>query len=215
MGNFPGQRANQTSGPAGTACSKILFTNDALANTFREKRYCKLFSQETLLPDVLVAAQKFVTLDGGNHADGALIARLGSLNASEATHAHGACEGDLVRQGEKNFDGRAFPDVLGKEEVNTAGTHVAGLGGGFAHRRTGGPAHGEGQAHLKALGGTAFGAAQRETSCLRGKCSREGGLWTIGLRVQKGFGVEKYECTRTGTGRAVARRQGEELTGVS
>jgi hypothetical protein len=150
-----------------------------------------------LVPDVLVAAEKFVALNGGNDADGTRVARLGPLNAAQATHADGTCEGDLVRQSQKDFDGRAFPDVLGKEKVYTAGTHVAGFGGSFANRRTGSPAHGEGQAHLKALGGTAFGAAQRETSWLKGKCSREGGAGTIELRVQKSFAGEKYECTRT------------------
>jgi hypothetical protein len=60
---------------------------------------------------------------------------------------------------------------------------------------------------LKALGRSAFGAGQGETSCLKDKCSREPGLWTIELRVQKGLALEKYECTRTGMGRKVVRRQ--------
>jgi hypothetical protein len=135
----------------------------------------KFHSQKMLVPDVLVAAEKLVALDGGNHADGALVARLGPLNAAKATHAHGTCEGDLVGQSQKDFDGRAFPEVLGKEEIHTAGTHVAGLGGSFANGRTGGPAHGEGQAHLKALGGTAFGATQRETSWLKESVAGSGG----------------------------------------
>jgi hypothetical protein len=50
------------------------------------------------------AAQEFVALDGGNYANGAGIARLGALNAAEAAYAYGACQGDLVRQGQKNFN---------------------------------------------------------------------------------------------------------------
>jgi len=156
IGNFLEQHADCTSGPAGTACSKILFA-------------------KKLLPDVLVVAEKLVALDGGNHADGTFVSRLGPLNAAKATHADGTCEGDLVRQSQKDFDGRAFPEVFGKEEVHTAGTHVAGFGGSFANRRTGGPAHGEGQAHLKALGRSAFGAVQRETSWLKESVAGSGG----------------------------------------
>jgi hypothetical protein len=35
-----------------------------------------------------VAAKEFVALDGGNHADGALFARLGALHAAKATDAY-------------------------------------------------------------------------------------------------------------------------------
>jgi hypothetical protein len=51
-----------------------------------------------------VAAQEFIALDGGNYADGAFIARLGALDAAEAAYADGSCQGDLVRQGQKNFN---------------------------------------------------------------------------------------------------------------
>ena len=52
-----------------------------------------------------VAAQELVALDGGDYADGTFVARLGALHAAEAAYADGACQSDLVGQGEKNFNG--------------------------------------------------------------------------------------------------------------
>jgi hypothetical protein len=60
------------------------------------------FSKKTLL--FLFAAQEFVALDGGNYANGAFIARFRALDAAEAAYAHGTRQGDLVRQGQKNFN---------------------------------------------------------------------------------------------------------------
>src|SRR5258708_39888954 len=71
-----------------------------------------------------VTAKEFVALDGGNHADGAFFARLGALHAAEAADAYGSGQSDLIGKGQKNLNGRAFPDVLGKEEVATAGAAV-------------------------------------------------------------------------------------------
>src|ERR1700674_4862412 len=71
-----------------------------------------------------VATKKFVALDGGNHADRAFFARLGALHAAQAADAYGSGEGDLVGKGQKNLHGRAFPDILGKEERDTAGADV-------------------------------------------------------------------------------------------
>jgi hypothetical protein len=69
---------------------------------------------------VFVAAEKFVALNRGDDANGAFIARLGALNAAEAAHANRTSQRDFVREGEKNFDGRAFAYVLGKKEIDTA-----------------------------------------------------------------------------------------------
>jgi hypothetical protein len=71
-----------------------------------------------------VATKKFVALDGGNHADRAFLSRLGALHAAEAADAYGSGQSDLVGKGQKNLHGRAFPDILRKEEVDTAGTDV-------------------------------------------------------------------------------------------
>jgi hypothetical protein len=81
------------------------------------------FRSQTSLP-IFVAAKEFVALDGGNHADGAFFARLGALHAAEAADAYGPGESDLVGKSQKNLNGRAFPDILGKEKVDTAGTNV-------------------------------------------------------------------------------------------
>jgi len=43
-----------------------------------------------------VAAQKFVALNSGDHANLAFVARLRALNASQAAHAHWAGQGDFV-----------------------------------------------------------------------------------------------------------------------
>jgi hypothetical protein len=109
---------------------------------------------------VILTAEKFVALDGGDYADGAFVAGLGALNAAEAAHADRTGQSDFVRKGEKNFDGRAFPDVLGKEEVNTARRDVAGFGASFAYSGAGGPADGEREPHLEALSRAAFGTGQ-------------------------------------------------------
>ena len=71
-----------------------------------------------------VATKEFVALDGSNHADRAFFARLGALHAAKAADAYGAGQGDLVGKSQKNLNGRAFPDILGKEEVDTAGADV-------------------------------------------------------------------------------------------
>ena len=112
------------------------------------------------LPRVFFAAEKFVPFDRGDNADGAFVARLGPLNAAEAAHANGPSQGDFVWQGQKNFDGRAFPDVFGKKEVDTARTDVAGFGAGLANRGARSPTDGERQPHLEALSCAAFGTGQ-------------------------------------------------------
>src|SRR5713226_1896423 len=71
-----------------------------------------------------VAAKELVALNGGNHADGAFIAGLGALHAAEATDPYRPGQSNLVGQGQKNLNGRAFPDILGKKEVDTAGADV-------------------------------------------------------------------------------------------
>jgi hypothetical protein len=79
-------------------------------------------SRNSLL--LFVAAKEFVSLDGGNHADGSFVARLGALHAAEAADANGSGQSDLVGKGQKNLNGRAFPDILGKKEIDTAGADV-------------------------------------------------------------------------------------------
>jgi len=71
-----------------------------------------------------LAAKEFIALNGGHHADGAFFAGLGALYAAEAPDTYGSGQSNLVRQGEKNLDGRAFLDILGKKEVDTAGADV-------------------------------------------------------------------------------------------
>src|SRR5438445_7906729 len=66
---------------------------------------------------LLLAAEKLVPLNGGDHAYRAFFARLGALHAPEAAYAHGASQGNFVRQGQQNFNGRAFFDIFGAEEI--------------------------------------------------------------------------------------------------
>src|SRR4029077_2919429 len=73
---------------------------------------------------VFVAAQKFVALDRGHYANGALVARFGALNASEATNPDGSCKCDFIRQGQEDFDRRTFLYILGQEEVDPTGADV-------------------------------------------------------------------------------------------
>jgi len=63
-----------------------------------------------------VAAQEFVALDGGNYADGAFVTRLRALDAAEAAYTDGPCQSDLVGQGEKNFNGRAFLHIFWRKK---------------------------------------------------------------------------------------------------
>jgi len=79
-------------------------------------------SRSSLL--VFLAAKEFVALNGSNHTDGAFFARLGALHAAEATDAYWSGQSNLVGQGQKNLNRRAFPDILGKKEVDTAGTDI-------------------------------------------------------------------------------------------
>ena len=79
-------------------------------------------SRNSLL--IFVAAKEFVALNGGNHANCAFFARLGALHAAEAADPYRSGQSDLVRKGQKNLNGRAFPDILGKEEVDAAGADV-------------------------------------------------------------------------------------------
>jgi hypothetical protein len=79
-------------------------------------------SRNSLL--IFVAAKEFVALDGGNHADGAFFARLGALYPTEAPDAYWSGQGDLVGEGQKNLNGRAFPNILRKKEIDTAGADV-------------------------------------------------------------------------------------------
>jgi hypothetical protein len=109
---------------------------------------------------VFLAAEKFVALDRGDYADGAFVAGFGALHAAEAAHTDRTSHGDFVREGQKNFDGRAFPDVLGKKEVDTARRDVAGFGASFANRGAGRPTDGEREPHLEALRRAAFGTGQ-------------------------------------------------------
>src|SRR5712692_9989068 len=71
-----------------------------------------------------VAAKDLVELNGGNHADGAFIAGLGALHAAEATDPYRSGQSNLVGEGQKNLNRRAFPDILGKKEVDNAGADV-------------------------------------------------------------------------------------------
>jgi hypothetical protein len=151
----------------GTCCASRLFVMRlrfiaaALGLTVRAATPLLLQkSGERLLRVVFLTAEKFVALDGGDNADGAFVAGLGALHAAEAAHADRPSQSDFVREGEKNFDGRAFPDVLGKKKVNTARRDVAGFGASFAYSGAGGPADGEREPHLEALSRAAFGTGQ-------------------------------------------------------
>jgi hypothetical protein len=140
-------------------CDCVFFTA-ALAFAVRAATPLLLQKSGERLLRVVLAAEKFVALDRGDYADGAFVAGLGALHAAEAAHADRASQCDFVREGEKNFDGRAFPDVFGKKEVDTARRDVAGFGASFAHSGAGGPADGEREPHLEALRRAAFGTGQ-------------------------------------------------------
>src|SRR6266852_6313658 len=111
---------------------------------------------------VFFAAQEFVALDRGHYANGTFVARFSALNASEATNADGSGKGDFIRQGQEDFDRRAFFYVLGQEEVDPARADVPRFRAGFSSRGTSRPADGKRKAHLKALCGAAFGPVQRK-----------------------------------------------------
>ena len=119
-------------------------------------------TKESLL--LFVSAQKFVALDGGYDTDGFVVARLGALYPAEATYTNRTGHGDLVGERQKDLNGGAFLDVLGKVEVDPAGANVAGFGAGFSNRGAGGPADGEGEPHGEALSCAAFRPGQGKTS---------------------------------------------------
>jgi len=100
------------------------------------------YSEKTLLR-VFVAAEEFVAFDRGDDANGAFVARLGALDATEAAHAYRTRQGDFVRQGQENFDGRAFTDVFGKKKVNATRTDVTRFGACLANRGARSPPDGE------------------------------------------------------------------------
>jgi len=108
------------------------------------------------------AAKEFVALDSGDYADGAFIAGLGALHAAKATDAYRSGQSNLVGQGQKNLDRRAFPNILGKKEVDTAGADVPRLGAGLTNRGSCSPTDSERQPHGKALGSAAFGTSQSD-----------------------------------------------------
>src|SRR6202008_4692129 len=105
-------------------------------------------------------AKKLVALDRGDYTHGAFFARLGALHAAKAADAHGAGHGNFVGQGQENLDRRAFFDVLGKIEIDTARANVPRFGAGFADGSARRPANREWQPHAKALCGAAFGTRQ-------------------------------------------------------
>src|SRR5438034_7702466 len=109
---------------------------------------------------VFVAAKEFVALDGRNHADGAFITRFGALHAAKAADPYRSSHGNFVGKRQKNLDGRAFLDILGKKKVDAARADVPGLSAGLANGGTGCPANGQGQPHGKTLSGAAFGTRQ-------------------------------------------------------
>ena len=146
---------------------------------------------------IFVAAKKFVAFDGGDYADGAFVTRFGALHAAQATDADGAGHGDLVGQSEQDFDGGAFLNVFGEEEVDTAGADVAGFRAGLTDGDAGGPANRKGQAHGEALSGASFGASQGKPPLIECKVYPGKAQGTIGLRVQKEARYGKYCCTRT------------------
>src|ERR1700730_10803676 len=79
---------------------------------------------------IFVAAQEFVPLDGRHDANRALVARFRPLNSSEATDPDRSREGNFIRQGQQDFDWRAFFYILGQEEVDPARADVPRFGAG-------------------------------------------------------------------------------------
>src|SRR5205823_5377451 len=73
---------------------------------------------------------------------------------------------------------------------------VAGFRAGFSHSGSGGPPDGEGKAHLKALGGAAFGAVHNDASSMKIECSLARGPGTIELGIQNGLRPARYGRTR-------------------
>src|SRR5262249_56155414 len=79
------------------------------------------------LAGVVGAAQKFVALDGRDHADGTFVSGLGALHAAQTANANRSCESNFIRQGQKNLDGRTLFHVLGQEEVHATRPDIARL----------------------------------------------------------------------------------------
>src|SRR5258708_11048716 len=113
---------------------------------------------------VFAAPQEFVALDRRHYANRALVPRFRALDASEATHPDRPGKRDFIRQGQQNFNRRAFLYILGQEKVDSAGADVPHFPACFSHCSPTLPADGKRKAHLKALRGAAFGPGQRETS---------------------------------------------------
>jgi hypothetical protein len=148
--------------PASFSCQEIvpatsLLPGKSLAEILAGKKSQRLVS-------FFVAAQEFVALNGRDYANLAFIAGFRALNASQATHAHWAGQSDFVGQGQQDFDGGAFLDILGEQEIDAAGANVARFGAGFADGRACGPAHGQWQTHLETLGGATLGPVQSGAS---------------------------------------------------
>jgi hypothetical protein len=105
---------------------------------------------------VVFATEKLVAFDGGDNADCTFIARFGALNAPEATDLYRSGKSNFVGESEQDLDGGPFLHILGKKEVNPAGTDVSGFRAGLSNCSSRGPSHGKWQPHAKSLGGAAF-----------------------------------------------------------
>jgi hypothetical protein len=155
------------------------------------------FSREQRLLRFVAVPQKLIPFYRGDNSNGILVARFGPLYAAQAAYPHWARQGDLVREGEKNFNGWPFLHILGKKEVHSAAAYVAGFGGSFTNGRPRSPTNGKREPHGKPLGSAAFWAGQDRPPSMK-DWVYAGIAWrTIGLGVQILSRWKKYESTTT------------------
>jgi hypothetical protein len=83
------------------SCAAIAFFFTAALGAFAVGAATPMLLQKSgeRLLRVILTAEKFVALDGGDYADGAFVAGLGALNAAEAAHTNRTSQSDFVREG--------------------------------------------------------------------------------------------------------------------
>ncbi len=70
----------------------------------------------SVLRDVFVAAQKFVSFNLSNHSDSAWFLAFGSFDAAEAPDLNGSGKRDFMWQRQENLHRRAVGDLLGRKK---------------------------------------------------------------------------------------------------
>jgi hypothetical protein len=118
--------------------------------------YRNPFSREQRFLRFVAVPQKLIPFYRGDDSNRIFVARFGPLYAAQAAYPYRARQGDLIREGEKNLNGRPLLHIFGEKEVHPARANIAGFGGSFANGRSRSPTNGEREPHGKPLGSAAF-----------------------------------------------------------